>query len=1693
MQPLTPGSRHQRGTGRRSRQRTVRPLIELLEDRTLPSVSFMPDPVTAGKHIVQFQEAVAETDDVLEWSVTGAGQLAYQWNGAALSTDLDSSTPGVQALALSAISHVKALLGGGDDRLILNAAGGLPIPAPSGAAFHGGAGADSIVLTFDADMTLTNASLVIAPGGMVALDSVEEAHLSGGNSPNVLDASQFSAGPVRLFGGNQKDLLKGGSGDDFLDGGAGDDTLDGGAGNDVIDSTNSGNAFLFGGQGDDILLGGNGKDNLDGGPGNDTLIGNNGADTLTGGPGDDILEGGSGNDLLDGGDGNDTVREFAVANLTLSNTTLTGRGTDTLVSIERGHLLGNQDANILDATAFSGSVTFVGAAGDDIMLGGLGADTFVIDAGNDFAAGGPGADTFLITPAGTRITIQDAQGANVLTFTGAQVGVQLDLRIAGFQSYATTTDPVTGLPIDHQISLTGRFALVNGSSHSDTLFAAPARLLDPTDPTTLFTVTLEGGLGDDTLFGVMPDLDGLDTLFAAVLGGGGDVDTLFTTLLGGDGNDTLFATPLTSADGGDGLDTLFGVLPGANADLETLFAAVLGASVDADSLFAVLSGGEGDDVLFGTLLVEASGGSGNDTLFGTVPDDLGGIGLDTLFAAALASVDSAADLDTLFGVLSGGDGDDVLFATAMTSAEGGAGNDTLFGAVPQEFGGSDLDTLFSVVVSASNSDTSDDTLFGVVLDQGDAATADTLFAAMTGTIDGGAGDDTLFSTLLITASGAEGNDTLYGVVQDFAGGTSLDELFSAVIQASNSDLSDDTLFGPVLNGGDLLVARTLFAGLFGALDGGDGSDTLFSTLLMSASGDDGSDTLFAAVPDDLGSGDLDTLFAAIIAATGSATDADTLFQTITGTIAGGADNDLLFSAPLMAASGDDGDDTLWCLVPDFNDLGISKPAFAAPTGLAGGPGNDTYVFPGSNLGEVVINEPALPTPDGCVDTLDFSYASFAVTLDLGLTTMQVVSAGNLVLALSDAMGIENVVGSPQADAITGNSRDNLLIGAAGLDDRFDVIPAPVAGVTQVVYLDFDSATDPATERPYEQAERDAIQSRLEDDYAPFNFVFTQTLPSSGPFAHVHFNQSSLVNGVEQPGGQSDELDFRNLNLGGNASVQVNGLLGGTGQPALSSANVIAMSASIAAHELGHLVGLRHRDSLSAIGLGMHNPPGAGALRPGYPGPVAAFETSFNIMASPASVGSTLANAVADPFFNERSAVKLAFIGGGSVVNEQADGHRDLATAQPVNLSVLSVPNTLLAGLNAGRTFGVTAAAVVGAIGIDPATSRSESDFYRFSGRAGDLINIEVMSFSLTRIADPVDAMIRVYDAAGNLVSYYAAPAFNDDDFEAPDAAILDLRLPADGNYFIEVDTFTFLGDPDHPDATDTDVGGYELFVYQFQTGSDDLGDLLRGGAGNDTLRGGLGDDTLEGNGGADTLAGGRGNDRYVFVGAALGSDVIDEGNQPHPITGVDASRDTLDFSAFTTSLVVNLGLITPQSVSAGNLVLTLTSATGVEIVMAGSGADSLTGNSRDNVLSGGAGDDLLGGGAGHDVLLGGAGNDQLRGGDGRDLLIGGLGTDLLMGEGGDDILLGGSTIYDNNFAALDALMAEWRSDATYATRVQHVTSGGGLNGSFKLDSTTINDDGVLDTLFGGLETDLFYDGRRDRIEDWFNLEDRIRL
>jgi hypothetical protein len=157
-------------------------------------------------------------------------------------------------------------------------------------------------------------------------------------------------------------------------------------------------------------------------------------------------------------------------------------------------------------------------------------------------------------------------------------------------------------------------------------------------------------------------------------------------------------------------------------------------------------------------------------------------------------------------------------------------------------------------------------------------------------------------------------------------------------------------------------------------------------------------------------------------------------------------------------------------------------------------------------------------------------------------------------------------------------------------------------------------------------------------------------------------------------------------------------------------------------------------------------------------------------------------------------------------------------------------------------------------------------------------------------------------------------------------------------------------------------------------------------------------------------------------------------NTPAQVLGAlqfdgESGSDTIDYSAVSTGIVVNLRAGTATGVNR---------LTGVENATGGSGNDILVGNADDNTLRGNAG---------------------------RDILIGGAGADKLFGGDDDDLLVGSSTRIDTNAAALGDLLRLW-SDPTrsYDTRVNDALQS--------LGNIPIND-GAVDQLFGEAGRDFF--------------------
>lgn len=144
-------------------------------------------------------------------------------------------------------------------------------------------------------------------------------------------------------------------------------------------------------------------------------------------------------------------------------------------------------------------------------------------------------------------------------------------------------------------------------------------------------------------------------------------------------------------------------------------------------------------------------------------------------------------------------------------------------------------------------------------------------------------------------------------------------------------------------------------------------------------------------------------------------------------------------------------------------------------------------------------------------------------------------------------------------------------------------------------------------------------------------------------------------------------------------------------------------------------------------------------------------------------------------------------------------------------------------------------------------------------------------------------------------------------------------------------------------------------------------DLLDAGTGNDTITGGPGNDTITGGAGNDQLYGGTGDDTFIFneVTSAESDFVAEYSGQ---------GTDTITFSSL--SIGVTLGLNTNSIQTAHtNRTVQLNHNATFEILIGGSGDDTLFGNSLANTLTGNAGNDSLIGDAGSDSLAGGTGDD----------------------------------------------------------------------------------------------------------------------
>ncbi len=253
-----------------------------------------------------------------------------------------------------------------------------------------------------------------------------------------------------------------------------------------------------------------------------------------------------------------------------------------------------------------------------------------------------------------------------------------------------------------------------------------------------------------------------------------------------------------------------------------------------------------------------------------------------------------------------------------------------------------------------------------------------------------------------------------------------------------------------------------------------------------------------------------------------------------------------------------------------------------------------------------------------------------------------------------------------------------------------------------------------------------------------------------------------------------------------------------------------------------------------------------------------------------------------------------------------------------------------------------------------------------------------------------------------------------------------------------------------------------------------VGGIFTGTAANNTLTGTAGDDVMSGGDGNDTLNGGAGDDT---MDGGTGDDMLNGG------AGVDTMTGGTGNDVF---LVDNALDVVNEAAGGGNdtvwtTLASFTLGANVEhLRYLGSSAFTGTGNGLGNILIGGSGSNTLNGGDGADRLLGGAASDMLNGG---------AGTDLMVGGGGDDVYVVDSTGDVVTEVAGEGSDTAWTTLTSYTlgNNVEHLRylgssaftgTGNGL-GNILIGGggiNTLNGGDGADRLLGGAAADLLNGG-----------------
>jgi Ca2+-binding RTX toxin-like protein len=280
------------------------------------------------------------------------------------------------------------------------------------------------------------------------------------------------------------------------------------------------------------------------------------------------------------------------------------------------------------------------------------------------------------------------------------------------------------------------------------------------------------------------------------------------------------------------------------------------------------------------------------------------------------------------------------------------------------------------------------------------------------------------------------------------------------------------------------------------------------------------------------------------------------------------------------------------------------------------------------------------------------------------------------------------------------------------------------------------------------------------------------------------------------------------------------------------------------------------------------------------------------------------------------------------------------------------------------------------------------------------------------------------------------------------------------------------------------------------------------GSGNDTVIGSTGSDTIVLGSGNDVFRAGEGDDIFIARTGA-GSDVIDGG------AGFDTIKAAAANAAINVAALVSIEAISANGFTGISLVgsslaevldfsgMTLT---GITVIDAGSGNDSVIGSAGSDIISLGTGNDNFSGGDGDDVFLAkaSAGLDTVNGGNGHDIIVAaGANVSLTLAA-----FSGIEEISANGFSGVKLVGTSVADIMNYAgmtlTGIESINGGSGndtITGSQANDR--IMGDGGRDIVTGGAGADTFVfattadsgvgSTKADYITDFVSGSDKIDL